>query len=122
MGISRIAEYTASKFGVRGMLKALRDDVGPDAGVRVNLVAPTFMHTSMTKNVVDMFEGLGCVFGRVSDVTDAVVRLAVDDKAHGGLSPPFAVGAAAISPAGLCCRPWPLLMRRSTFADLALQS
>ncbi|KAI9824040.1 MAG: hypothetical protein M1832_002108 [Thelocarpon impressellum] len=80
VGMPRIAAYTASKFGVRGMFKSLRDEDAPERDIRINLVAPTFMSTPMTAAVEDTLKPQGVEFGRVSDVTKAIVRLAGDDS------------------------------------------
>ncbi|KAI9755896.1 MAG: trifunctional dihydropteroate synthetase [Chaenotheca gracillima] len=76
------ADYSSSKWGVRGIFRALRSESG-NHGARVNLVAPTFIETSMTKNMVTRLEQMGVKFGKMEDVVAAVMRLSTDDTING---------------------------------------
>lgn len=78
-----IADYNAAKFGVRGLFKSLRRQARR-AGVRTNLIAPTFLPTAQVAQVVRELEARGARVGRVADAVDAVVRVACDDEVQGG--------------------------------------
>ncbi len=83
-GPSRIV-YSASKFAVEGMTKAMAIELGPH-GIRVNTIAPTFIETEMTAGTLadETFRSwvlskikLGRL-GRVEDIMGAIVYLASD--------------------------------------------
>ena len=84
----RRSVYCTTKHAVEGLTKAAAVELAPH-GVRVNSVAPTFVHTPMTAGfladegfraeVEDQIP-LGRI-GRVEDVTGAVIYLASDASA-----------------------------------------
>ncbi|ORY15947.1 hypothetical protein BCR34DRAFT_597993 [Clohesyomyces aquaticus] len=97
-------EYQGSKYGVRGLFKALRNSVHildpgmPTAGshdegastfestyplLRTNLIAPTFIHTDMTSHYGTMLESLGITLGEIGDVVAGVMRVACDEEVSG---------------------------------------
>jgi len=85
VGAPRRTVYCTTKHAVEGLTKAAAVELAPH-GVRVNSVAPTFVHTPMTARFLadESFraevEGqipLGRI-GRVDDVTGAVLYLASD--------------------------------------------
>ncbi|KAL9058893.1 MAG: hypothetical protein Q9162_001449 [Coniocarpon cinnabarinum] len=80
--IPPVADYGASKFGVRGLWKSIRREV-PDLNIRTNLIAPTFMPTVMVQQVTKALEERGAKVGKIEDVVDAVVRLACSDDVDG---------------------------------------
>ncbi|KAI9839209.1 MAG: hypothetical protein M1819_003202 [Sarea resinae] len=80
--LSGLADYMASKFGVRGLWKALRSSI-TTLGIQTNLIAPTFMRTPMTKAIAADLEAKGVRFGRIEDAVDAMMRLASDDRIDG---------------------------------------
>lgn len=77
-----IADYQASKYGVRGLFKAVRNNV-PAMGVRMNLIAPWFVQTPMTKDVGPALEEKGYALAKTETVVEAVVRCATDDRISG---------------------------------------
>ncbi len=77
-----LGDYQASKFGVRGLFKALRNNLGP-MGIRMNLVAPWFVQTPMTKDIGPMVEERGVELAKMETAVDAVVRCATDDSISG---------------------------------------
>ena len=88
VGASRRSVYCTTKHAVEGLTKAAAVELAPH-GVRVNSVAPTFVHTPMTASSLadESFraevEGqipLGRI-GRVEDVTGAVLYLTSDASA-----------------------------------------
>jgi 5'-hydroxyaverantin dehydrogenase len=85
--IDKVADYNASKFGVRGMWKAIRHSttiLGDDAPpFRTNLVAPTFIRTNMTQTIEPGLQSMGISLGEVEDVTAGVMRLACDETISG---------------------------------------
>ena len=72
--LPRAVEYSASKWGVRGMFRSIRQ-ILPKAGVRVNMVAPGFVKTPLLAASVAMYEKLGVNFAKESDVVEAVVNV-----------------------------------------------
>jgi 5'-hydroxyaverantin dehydrogenase len=52
------ADYSATKWGVRGMWRSLRGPRGVNSlgGIQANLIAPTFLRTAMTASFVEQLE------------------------------------------------------------------
>ncbi|MBV9820404.1 MAG: glucose 1-dehydrogenase [Solirubrobacterales bacterium] len=75
--------YCATKHAVEGMTKAMAVELAP-LGVRVNALAPTFIHTPLTKPMFEdeefLADTLGRIplgrIGRIEEVMGAVVFLA----------------------------------------------
>lgn len=78
------ADYTASKWAVRGLFRSIRQPM-KGLGYRVNLIAPWVMDTPMSKPLADICRQNGVPVGNAQDVADAVVRCAVDDDLYGEL-------------------------------------
>ena len=76
------ADYQASKYGVRGLFKALRNNV-PAMGIRMNLIAPWFVQTRMTKDIGPILEEKGFPLATMETATEAVLRCATDDSISG---------------------------------------
>lgn len=83
VGLSSTLAYCASKGGVVQLTRAAALDLAP-LGIRVNAIAPGFIETNMTKDVLAMKEfnemvisstPLGHV-GKVSDIASAAIFLA----------------------------------------------
>jgi 3alpha(or 20beta)-hydroxysteroid dehydrogenase len=86
-GVPFAADYTASKFGVRGLTKVAALELGRD-GIRVNSVHPGGVLTEMVKAVGDDGESdyyrklpAGRI-GTVDDVANLVLFLASDESAY----------------------------------------
>ena len=75
-------DYTASKWAVRGMFRAMRSMV-EDAGYRANLIAPWVMDTPMTVDFSRECRAAGVPVGDPRDVAKAALRCAVDDSICG---------------------------------------
>ncbi|KAJ2635908.1 hypothetical protein GGF40_003322 [Coemansia sp. RSA 1286] len=74
--------YAATKAGVIGFTKSLAKELGP-RGIRVNAIAPGFIDTELTRNVIDQSATNNLVssiplqrVGSVEDVSHAAVFLA----------------------------------------------
>lgn len=78
-------DYQASKYGVRGLFKALRNNV-PAMGVRMNLIAPWFIQTAMTTELWPMLEERGVTLAKTETAVEGVLRCAADDSISGKLS------------------------------------
>jgi 3alpha(or 20beta)-hydroxysteroid dehydrogenase len=86
-GVPFAADYTASKFGVRGLTKVAALELGRD-GIRVNSVHPGGVLTEMVKAVGDDGESdyyrklpAGRI-GTVDDIANLVLFLASDESAY----------------------------------------
>ena len=78
------SDYTAAKFGVRGLWKSIRREVH-EMGIRTNLVAPTFLPTQAIAAVSSKLEDKGATLGNLDDAAEAVLRLACADYIEGEL-------------------------------------
>ncbi|GAB1737230.1 hypothetical protein NU219Hw_g1161t1 [Hortaea werneckii] len=77
-------DYSASKWGVRGLFKSLLDATEVEAlPFRVNLIAPYYVKTPLTAHRVAALESAGVQFGEVVDVAAAATRLCADRTVHG---------------------------------------
>ncbi|KTD36266.1 3-oxoacyl-ACP reductase [Legionella nautarum] len=86
-GNSGQVNYTAAKAGVVGFTKSLAQEIG-SRGITVNVVAPGFIDTDMTRALPDMVkeEMLRRIpmkkFGRVEDIAEVVAFLASDSAEY----------------------------------------
>ncbi len=87
-GAEGSVEYTCSKFGVRGLLRGLRKQLA-GMNVRLNAVAPFYVDTPMTEQAIPVLRQLGIPVATAEHVTEAVARLATDEKAYGELCFPI---------------------------------
>ena len=76
------ADYTASKWAVRGLFRSTRSKM-EDLGYRVNLIAPWVMDTPMSKGLAELCRKEGFPVGDADDVVKAVVRCAADETICG---------------------------------------
>ena len=76
------ADYTASKWAVRGLFRSTRSKM-EDSGYRMNLIAPWVMDTPMSKGLADLCRKKGFPVGDANDVAKAITRCAVDDTICG---------------------------------------
>lgn len=81
-GAEGSVEYTTTKFGVRGLLRGLRKQLA-GLGVRLNAVSPFYVETPMTEHAIPVLKGAGIPVATIEQVTEAVARLATDEKAYG---------------------------------------
>ena len=79
-------QYSASKWGVRGVMRSLRRTM-PTMGMRVNIIAPWFVRTAiMSKEVQDLVVTRGITFADKADAGAAVVHMASDKSINGEVS------------------------------------
>lgn len=85
-----VLNYNSAKWGVRGLFWSLRNVeriLGPGApGFRVNLIAPTWVRTNMTKGfvaAVGQADESPFKIAEVSDCVDVVLRMAADESVKG---------------------------------------
>lgn len=76
------ADYTASKWAVRGLFRSTRSKM-EDLGYRMNMIAPWVMDTPMSKDLADTCRHNGIPVGDARDVAKAVVRCAADNAIRG---------------------------------------
>ena len=76
------ADYTASKWAIRGFFRATRSKM-EDLGCRINLIAPWVMDTPMSKGLADLCRREGFPVGEARDVAKAVVMCAADEDVVG---------------------------------------
>lgn len=81
--------YAASKYGVRGMWRALRDEhailgsSAPNGVLRTSLLAPWYVETSMVDDVKVITDKLGVPMATTDDCVDALMRIICDEDVHG---------------------------------------
>jgi len=84
-----VLDYNSSKWGVRGMFWSLRNVEGilgeGKPKFRVNLIAPTWVRTNMTKGIQSRIEETqsSIKVAEVSDCVDVVLRMASDENIKG---------------------------------------
>ncbi|KAH7408762.1 hypothetical protein DE146DRAFT_388087 [Phaeosphaeria sp. MPI-PUGE-AT-0046c] len=89
IGYPSSSTYSMSKFGVRGLFYGIRDRATRETPpVRVNLVAPCFIDTAMTRRtefVESEAGGMAKIMGFVpmENVTTAIMQFAADQRLHG---------------------------------------
>ena len=76
------ADYTASKWAVRGLFRSVRSKM-EDLGYRTNLIAPWVMDTPMSKGLAEVCRKQGFPVGDARQVAQTVVRCATDDSICG---------------------------------------
>lgn len=87
MGNAGQANYAASKAGLVGLTKAMAREVG-NRGITVNVVAPGFIDTDMTRNLGDEVRETLLAqiaqrrFGTTADVAAAVLFIASDGASY----------------------------------------
>jgi len=89
--MATVIDYNSAKWGVRGMFWSLRN-IGGILGegkpsFRVNLIAPTWVRTNMTKGMQSHLDSVDSAIkiAEVSDCVDVVLRLASDENVKGKL-------------------------------------
>ena len=81
-GAEGSAEYTTSKFGVRGILRGMRKRMAA-LGVRLNAVSPFYVETPLTAHATPTLRQAGIPLAPIEHVVEAVARLATDENAYG---------------------------------------
>lgn len=76
------ADYTASKWAVRGLFRSARSRM-EDLSYRMNLIAPWVMDTPMLKGLANTCRENVIPAGDARDVAGAVIRWAVDNAICG---------------------------------------
>ncbi|CAK4034375.1 Hypothetical predicted protein [Lecanosticta acicola] len=87
--LPRAVDYSASKWGVRGAFRSLRQQL-PKIGVRINMIAPGFVKTPLLAHTIPMYEQIGVHFVEEADVVEATVKVVSDVTCSGRA---FAVGS-----------------------------
>lgn len=80
--LPRAVDYSASKWGVRGAFRSLRQQL-PKVNCRINLIAPGFVKTPLLGSTVAMYEKIGVHFAKEEDVVAAVMQAASDTTCSG---------------------------------------
>jgi 5'-hydroxyaverantin dehydrogenase len=75
-------DYTATKWGVRGVFRCFRRSLSP-FGVRTNLLAPYFIETPMTAPVMESLKQSGVQVGVIEIVLKAIAYIATDPHING---------------------------------------
>lgn len=89
VGYPSSSTYSISKFGVRGLFYGIRDRASREAlPVRVNLVAPWYIETDMTKAPEFLASEAGMLlnimgFAPMDRVLSAVLQFCADQRLHG---------------------------------------
>lgn len=84
-GIALQSDYTASKWGVRGLFRSfLNDETSASCKVRINMLAPFFTVTPLIPAAMVVYlKSRGIKFARIEDVEAAAMRILVDKRIHG---------------------------------------
>jgi 5'-hydroxyaverantin dehydrogenase len=83
-GTPGLCDYTASKWGVRGLWRSLLDDAQVSSSpVRFNLIAPYFVATPLIKDHVPLLESMGIKLANIDDVEAAATRFMCDRSIYG---------------------------------------
>lgn len=75
-------DYTAAKYGIRGLHKCLRHEASK-WGLRVNLLAPYFIATPMTAPALNLYKSMGIKLGSMDDAVHAMLRMTLDSEMSG---------------------------------------
>lgn len=83
-----VPSYGGAKFGVRGVFKAMRElseDVLGEGkgGVRINMIAPSWIRSGMTDKIVPYLEKNHYTVGTPEDCTKVVLRMLADEGVKG---------------------------------------
>jgi 5'-hydroxyaverantin dehydrogenase len=82
-------QYTTSKFGTRGLFRALRRRTISEFNTRINLIAPWGIITPMTQPILQVMksmgiaEGKGMTFAKKKTCAQAVGSCVIDEGIHG---------------------------------------
>jgi 5'-hydroxyaverantin dehydrogenase len=83
-GTPGLSDYTASKWGVRGIWRSLLDNTQVTSSpVRFNLIAPYFVATPMTQAHVPLLKSIGIKLADIGDVEAAATRFMCDRSIYG---------------------------------------
>lgn len=81
--IPQAPEYTASKYGVRGILKSMRTETEA-VGLRLNTIAPTYIDTPLlAEEELKALKAGGVQFAEVQTAVNAVMVLSTHNGIHG---------------------------------------
>ncbi|QDS76884.1 hypothetical protein FKW77_003784 [Venturia effusa] len=83
-----VPSYGGTKFGVRGIFKAMRELSPTILGegresVRVNMIAPSWIRSGMTGRIVPFLERRNVVVGEPGDCARVVLRMCGDEGVRG---------------------------------------
>jgi len=98
VGFPSSGTYSTSKFGVRGLFYGIRDRAARESpAVRVNLVAPWYIDTAMTRQEGFLASEAGLLlkvmgFAPMERVTAAVLQFAANEKLLGRAAGVFPLG------------------------------
>jgi 5'-hydroxyaverantin dehydrogenase len=82
-GTPGLCDYTASKWGVRGLQRSLLDDAQVSSSpVRFNLIAPYFVATPLIEDQVPLLESMGIKLADIDDVEAAAMRFMCDKSIY----------------------------------------
>ncbi|KAL2005209.1 hypothetical protein VTN00DRAFT_2419 [Thermoascus crustaceus] len=78
-----IPQYTASKWGCRGLMRCLRRTTAID-GVRANIISPWYVATSILSPAVQAYcTSKGVTFAEAGDAAAAMIKIASDPSING---------------------------------------
>ncbi|KAK3670231.1 hypothetical protein LTR78_009886 [Recurvomyces mirabilis] len=81
--LAGVAQYTSSKFAVRGLMRSLRQTAGM-SGARVNLIAPWYIDTAIIPDESRIaIKESGTGFAELADVGPTLLRIVADKEVHG---------------------------------------
>lgn len=81
-GLPNNVDYALSKAGARNLFKSLRGQIKDWAGIRLNMLAPTFCLTPLLQGLP--MPG-GIRFAPIENVVDAAAKIVTDERIHSKL-------------------------------------
>ncbi|KAL7275811.1 hypothetical protein RUND412_001243, partial [Rhizina undulata] len=74
--------YSASKHGVMGLYRSVKDYLHPSDGIKVNVICPDVTETPMVAELMPLFKAAGSQINRPEDVAEAILHVSSADL-HG---------------------------------------
>ncbi|KAL7275802.1 hypothetical protein RUND412_001234 [Rhizina undulata] len=71
--------YSASKHGVMGLYRSVKDYLHPSDGIKVNVICPDATDTQMAAEFMPLFKAAGVLINRPEDVAEAILYVSSSD-------------------------------------------
>ncbi|KAL7273935.1 hypothetical protein RUND412_003182 [Rhizina undulata] len=74
--------YSASKHGVLGLYRSVKNYLQPSNGIKMNVICPDMTDTQMVTGVIALYKAAGIPVNRPEDVAESILHLSSSDV-HG---------------------------------------